>query len=66
MTEAQGGREAGPTLSPGQLAQALRERAPQRYLMMERYGPDGEILAACERGPSGALPRVRLPEDEQT
>ena len=51
MTEAQGGREAGPTLSPGQLAQALRERTPKRYFMMERYGPDGEILEAWESFP---------------
>jgi len=53
MTEAQGCREAGLTLSPGQLAQALRERAPQRYFMIEKYGPDGEILEASEGHPLG-------------
>ena len=51
MTEAQGCRETGRALSPGQLAQALRERTPKRYFMMERYGPDGEILEAWESFP---------------
>ena len=51
MTEAQGCREAGPTLSPGQLAQALRERVNQRYFMIEKYGSDGEILEASEGHP---------------
>jgi len=36
---------------PRLVAQALRERAPQRYLMMEKYGPDGEILEASEGHP---------------
>jgi hypothetical protein len=49
--------EAGQRQSPsaqsaaGRVSQALRERAPQRYFMIEHYGPDGEILEASEGHP---------------
>jgi hypothetical protein len=33
------------------VAQALRERTPPRYFMMEWYGPDGEIVEAWESHP---------------
>lgn len=39
------------TSLPCLVAQALRERAPQRYFMIEKYGPDGEILEASEGHP---------------
>ena len=37
----------------GLVAQALRQRTAQRYFLMERYGPDGEILEAWESHPIG-------------
>jgi len=33
------------------VAQALRERASQRYFMTEHYGPDGETMEAWESHP---------------
>lgn len=45
MTDARVRREAG------ELAEALREAAPPQRFMMERYGPDGEILEAWEGHP---------------
>jgi len=41
---------ADPSL-PRLVAQALRERVPQRYFMIEKCGPDGEILEASEHHP---------------
>jgi len=38
---------------PASLAQALRQRVNQRYFMIEKYGPDGEILEASEGHPLG-------------
>jgi len=42
-------RDAASLLS--QIMEALRERARPRYLMMEEYGPDGEIVKAWEGSP---------------
>jgi hypothetical protein len=33
------------------VAEGLRKRKPQRYFMMETYGPDGEIEEASECHP---------------
>ena len=33
------------------VAHALRDRVPERYFMIEKYGPDGEILEASEGHP---------------
>lgn len=46
-------RETADLSLVGRVSQALRERVPQRYLMMEKYGPDGEILEASEGYPIG-------------
>lgn len=48
MSTARGQRDAPSLLD--QVLQALRERSP-RYLMMEQYGPDGEIVEAWEGHP---------------
>ena len=42
---------AADTSLPRLVAQALRERVTQRYFMIEKYGPDGEILEASEGHP---------------
>jgi len=42
-------RDAASLLS--QIVEVLRERIEPRYLMMETYGPDGEILEAWECWP---------------
>jgi hypothetical protein len=44
-------RETADLSLVGRVAQALRERAPQRYFMIEQYGRDGEILEASEGHP---------------
>jgi hypothetical protein len=44
-------RETADLSLVGRVSQALRERAPQRYFMIEQYGPDGEILQASEGHP---------------
>jgi len=44
-------RETADLSLVGRVSQALRERVPQRYVMIEQYGPDGEIVEASEGHP---------------
>ena len=51
MTEHVHRRETADLSLVGRVSQALRERAPRRYFMIEQYGPDGEIVEASEGHP---------------